>query len=41
MLTNYSGIDPELSYGGTEFGRDQYDVYPKTRTITLGLNAKF
>lgn len=40
-LTNYTGIDPELSYGGIEFGLDQYDVYPKTRSFTLGLNAKF
>ncbi len=40
-LTRYKGLDPELSYGGVEFGRDQYDVYPKTRSITLGLNATF
>lgn len=40
-LTGYKGLDPELSYGGIEFGRDQYDVYPKTRTFSLGLNANF
>ena len=40
-LTKYSGTDPEVSYGGTEFGRDQYDVYPKTRSITIGVNATF
>lgn len=40
-LTGYKGLDPEISYGGIEFGRDQYDVYPKTRTISLGLNANF
>ena len=41
LITGYSGIDPEISFGGSEFGRDQYDVYPRTRTITLGFNAKF
>ena len=40
LITGYSGIDPEISFGGTEFGRDQYDVYPRTRTITFGLSAK-
>lgn len=38
-LTNYTGIDPEISTSGRSFGLDQYDVYPKTRTITLGLNV--
>ena len=41
LITGYSGIDPEISFGGSEFGRDQYDVYPRTRTITLGFNSKF
>jgi iron complex outermembrane receptor protein len=40
LFTGYKGIDPEISFGGSEFGRDQYDVYPRTRTITFGLNAK-
>lgn len=40
-LTAYKGVDPELSYGGIEFGRDQYDVYPKTRSISFGINAIF
>ncbi|MEZ4906424.1 MAG: SusC/RagA family TonB-linked outer membrane protein [Saprospiraceae bacterium] len=40
-LTGYKGLDPEISYGGIEFGRDQYDVYPKTRTYSVGLNANF
>lgn len=40
-FTNYTGLDPEISYSGLEFGLDQYDVYPKTRTFTLGINAKF
>ncbi len=41
VLTNYSGVDPETSYEGLAFGIDQYNVYPKTRTITLGLTATF
>ncbi|NNC82263.1 MAG: SusC/RagA family TonB-linked outer membrane protein [Flavobacteriales bacterium] len=41
VLTNYSGVDPEVSFGGLEFGRDQYDVYPKTRSFTIGVNATF
>lgn len=38
-LTKYSGIDPEISTSGLSFGLDQYDVYPKTRTVTLGINV--
>ncbi len=41
VITEYSGLDPEVSFGGTEFGLDQYDVYPKTRSFTFGLNATF
>jgi TonB-dependent starch-binding outer membrane protein SusC len=38
-LTNYTGIDPEISTSGLSFGLDQYNVYPKTRTFTLGVNV--
>jgi TonB-linked SusC/RagA family outer membrane protein len=38
-LTKYSGIDPETGYNGTEFGLDQFNVYPKTRTFTFGINV--
>jgi TonB-dependent starch-binding outer membrane protein SusC len=38
-LTNYSGIDPEISTSGLSFGLDQYNVYPKTRTLTFGINV--
>ncbi|MDA8886515.1 SusC/RagA family TonB-linked outer membrane protein [Bacteroidia bacterium] len=38
MWTKYSGLDPEINFSGTEFGRDQYDVYPRTRSITFGIN---
>lgn len=41
MWTKYSGLDPELNFSGIEFGRDQYDVYPRTRSITFGVNTTF
>jgi len=41
-LTNYSGIDPESSYGGYQnLGLDMYDVYPKTKTFTFGMKVGF
>ncbi|MCF8226702.1 MAG: TonB-dependent receptor [Bacteroidales bacterium] len=40
-LTGYSGIDPETSYDGKSFGLDMYNVYPKTRTLTFGVNFTF
>lgn len=40
-LTEYSGVDPETSMDGLAYGIDQYNVYPKTRTITMGINASF
>lgn len=41
LLTGYSGIDPETSVDGMSFGLDQYNVYPKTRSVSLGLNLIF
>ena len=40
-VTGYKGIDPELSYSGLEFGLDNFNVYPKTRSYTLGLQLNF
>lgn len=40
-ITGYKGIDPELSYSGIEFGLDNFNVYPKTRSFTLGLQLTF
>jgi iron complex outermembrane receptor protein len=40
-FTKYTGFDPEMSYSGLEYGIDQYDVYPKTRSFTFGLDVKF
>ena len=41
LLTSYTGIDPETSIDGLNFGIDQYNTYPKTRSFTLGINASF
>lgn len=41
LFTDYSGLDPELNLsGGNGFGGDN-GIYPRTRTIALGLNVKF
>jgi len=41
LITKYKGLDPEISYDGLEFGLDQYNTYPKTRTFTFGLQLTF
>jgi len=42
VLTGYSGIDPEVNIDGLDHpGMDVYNYYPKTRTISLGLNLSF
>lgn len=42
-ITSYSGIDPEVSYGGSNQnpGVDNKNRYPSTRTYTLGVSVKF
>jgi iron complex outermembrane receptor protein len=40
-FTKYTGFDPETTYSGLEYGIDQYDLYPKTRSITFGIDVKF
>lgn len=40
-ITGYSGVDPETRVDGLAYGIDQYNVYPKTRTYTFGLNVTF
>ena len=39
ILTGYTGVDPETYVDGMAFGIDQYNVYPKTRSISVGLNV--
>ncbi|HAN77924.1 MAG TPA: hypothetical protein DCQ31_09205 [Bacteroidales bacterium] len=41
LLTKYTGLDPEVSYEGLSFGLEQYNVYPKTKTFTIGVNLTF
>ena len=41
VITNYRGIDPEVSMGGIEPGVDNRNYYPKTRSFMLGLNVNF
>ena len=46
-LTNYGGADPEVNFSGGKdnkeifFGIDNYNIYPKTRTLTFGVNIAF
>jgi TonB-linked SusC/RagA family outer membrane protein len=40
-ITNYTGADPETYMDGLAYGIDQYNVYPKTQSITFGLNVTF
>jgi TonB-dependent starch-binding outer membrane protein SusC len=40
-LTNYRGIDPEMSLGGLTPGFDNNNFYPKTRSYVLGVNLDF
>lgn len=45
LITNYSGIDPELNVSGSgnpadNFGGDR-GIYPRTRSVAFGLTVKF
>jgi hypothetical protein len=40
-ITDYKGIDPEVNLGGIEPGIDGLSYYPRTTTISFGLNVKF
>jgi hypothetical protein len=40
LITDYSGIDPELNFsGGNGFGGDN-GIYPRTRSFVVGLNVQ-
>lgn len=41
VITKYSGIDPEINIGGLTPGIDNNNFYPKTRTLSFGVNASF
>jgi len=38
IITKYKGSDPEMTYSGLEFGIDNFNVYPKTRSIMFGIS---
>lgn len=40
-ITNYSGVDPEVSLDGLAPGIDNRNYYPKTRSFLLGVNFTF
>jgi iron complex outermembrane receptor protein len=42
VLTGYDGIDPEVSIDGLDNpGMDMFNYYPKTRTVSFGVNLSF
>lgn len=41
VITKYKGIDPEINQGGVGLGVDGSNFYPKTRTLTFGVNIGF
>jgi iron complex outermembrane receptor protein len=41
ILTKYTGLDPEVTVDGLDYGVDNYNVYPKTRTFNFSINATF
>ncbi|PWS29541.1 SusC/RagA family TonB-linked outer membrane protein [Pedobacter yonginense] len=41
VITNYSGLDPEINIGGLTPGIDNNNYYPKTRTFSFGVSASF
>ncbi|MEI8048606.1 MAG: TonB-dependent receptor [Bacteroidota bacterium] len=40
-ITGYKGLDPEVNLGGLEPGIERLSYYPRTTTITLGVNVVF
>jgi TonB-linked SusC/RagA family outer membrane protein len=41
LLTGYQGLDPEVSLSGLSPGIESRSYYPRTTSITLGINATF
>lgn len=40
-ITNYTGLDPEVEMSGLDPGVEGREYYPKSRTISLGVNISF
>lgn len=41
VLTNYSGLDPEVKMDGVDPGKEEREFYPKARTFTVGVSLSF
>lgn len=41
LITDYSGLDPELNFSGGNGAGGDNGVYPRTRSFAVGLNVKF
>jgi iron complex outermembrane receptor protein len=41
VITNYTGVDPEVNLGGLAPGIDDRSYYPKTRSFIVGVNLSF
>lgn len=41
LITDYSGLDPELNFSGGQGAGGDNGIYPRTRSIAFGLNIKF
>ena len=40
-ITNYTGLDPEVEMAGLDPGVEGREYYPKSRTISMGVNISF
>jgi len=40
-ITNYTGLDPEVEMAGLDPGVEGREYYPKSRTISVGVNISF
>ena len=40
-ITNYTGLDPEVEMRGLDPGVEGREYYPKSRTVSLGVNISF
>ena len=41
VLTNYTGLDPEVRMDGVDPGKEEREFYPKARTFTVGVSLSF
>ncbi len=41
VITNYTGLDPEVEMAGLDPGVEGREYYPKSRTFSLGVNISF